>query len=154
MGQPAYNFQQFEQHHVVHREFRAVQGGKKTSRLEILKRFRVTAASLILVGMVVALLSCNARITELSGDIQAAQKDLTTSQSTYDYLKGQLESISTMKNVEEIAVEQLGMTKMDASQITYITLENEDSIVCAENGVERFFSGIQAAALSLWDSLG
>lgn len=153
MGQAAYNFEQFEQPQ-VRREFKAVQGGKKASRMEALKRFRITAASLVLVGMVVGLLSCNARLTELSGDIQATQKELTTSQSTYDYLEGQLEGISTMKNVEEIAVEQLGMTKMDSSQVTYITLENQNNIVCAENGVERFFSGIQAAALSLWDSLG
>lgn len=153
MGQAAYNFEQFEQPK-VHREFRAVQGGKRASRMQALKRFRVTAASLILVGMVVTLLSCNARLTELTGEIQATQKELTTSQSTYDYLQGQLEGISTMKNVEEIAVEQLGMTKLDASQITYVTLENQNSIVCAENGFQRFFSGIQAAALSLWDSLG
>lgn len=153
MGQAAYNFEQFEQPK-VHREFRAVQGGKKASRVEALKRFRVTAASLILVGMVVTLLSCNARLTELTGEIQATQKELTTSQSTYDYLQGQLEGISTMKNVEEIAVDQLGMTKLDASQITYVTLENQNSIVCAENGFQRFFSGIQAAALSLWNSLG
>ena len=90
----------------------------------------------------------------LTGEIQATQKELTTSQSTYDYLQGQLEGISTMKNVEEIAVDQLGMTKLDASQITYVTLENQNSIVCAENGFQRFFSGIQAAALSLWNSLG
>ena len=153
MGQAAYNFEQFEQPK-VHREFRAVQGGKSASRMQALKRFRVTAASLILVGMVVTLLSCNARLTELTGEIQATQKELTTSQSTYDYLQGQLEGISTMKNVEEIAVEQLGMTKLDASQITYVTLENQNSIVCAENGFQRFFSGIQAAALSLWNSLG
>ncbi len=153
MGQAAYNFEQFEQPK-VHREFRAVQGGKKASRMQALKRFRVTAASLILVGMVVTLLSCNARLTELTGEIQATQKELTTSQSTYDYLQGQLEGISTMKNVEEIAVDQLGMTKLDASQITYVTLENQNSIVCAENGFQRFFSGIQAAALSLWNSLG
>lgn len=153
MGQAAYNFEQFEQPK-VHREFRAVQGGKRASRTQALKRFRVTAASLILVGMVVTLLSCNARLTELTGEIQATQKELTTSQSTYDYLQGQLEGISTMKNVEEIAVDQLGMTKLDASQITYVTLENQNSIVCAENGFQRFFSGIQAAALSLWNSLG
>ena len=153
MGQAAYNFEQFEQPK-VHREFRAVQGGKRSSRMQALKRFRVTAASLILVGMVVTLLSCNARLTELTGEIQATQKELTTSQSTYDYLQGQLEGISTMKNVEEIAVDQLGMTKLDASQITYVTLENQNSIVCAENGFQRFFSGIQAAALSLWNSLG
>lgn len=153
MGQAAYNFEQFEQPK-VHREFRAVQGGKRASRMQALKRFRVTAASLILVGMVVTLLSCNARLTELTGEIQATQKELATSQSTYDYLQGQLEGISTMKNVEEIAVEQLGMTKLDASQITYVTLENQNSIVCAENGFQRFFSGIQAAALSLWNSLG
>lgn len=153
MGQAAYNFEQFEQPK-VHREFRAVQGGKRASRMQALKRFRVTAASLILVGMVVTLLSCNARLTELTGEIQATQKELTTSQSTYDYLQGQLEGISTMKNVEEIAVEQLGMTKLDASQITYVTLENQNSIVCAENGFQRFFSGIQAAALTLWNSLG
>lgn len=153
MGQAAYNFEQFEQPK-VHREFRAVQGGKRASRMQALRRFRVTAASLILVGMVVTLLSCNARLTELTGEIQATQKELTTSQSTYDYLQGQLEGISTMKNVEEIAVDQLGMTKLDASQITYVTLENQNSIVCAENGFQRFFSGIQAAALSLWNSLG
>lgn len=153
MGQAAYNFEQFEQPK-VHREFRAVQGGKRASRMQAFKRFRVTAASLILVGMVVTLLSCNARLTELTGEIQATQKELTTSQSTYDYLQGQLEGISTMKNVEEIAVDQLGMTKLDASQITYVTLENQNSIVCAENGFQRFFSGIQAAALSLWNSLG
>lgn len=162
MGQPAYDFEQFEVSH-RERQFKAVQGGGQAAsskearaalRRQKAEQRRMIAAIIVLLGMVVCYLSFQARLTQLSGQLQAEQRNLTALKSECDYLQGKLEGISTMKNVEEIAVEQLGMTKLDASQVTYITLENQDNIICAQSGVELFFSGIKSTALSLWGDLG
>ena len=69
--------------------------------------------------LVCGLLYSQATLTELTGDIQATQRELVEAQSEYNYLSGVLDSKTGLKNVEEIATTQLGLMKLDRSQITY-----------------------------------
>ena len=49
-----------------------------------------------------------------------------------------------MEAVEEYAVNQLGMVKMDNSQIEYVELTNPDSVTVADSGVslDTLFAGL------------
>ena len=57
----------------------------------------VLVAALIL-GLVVSLLYSQAIITELSGEIESARQELTQAQSTYDYLSGRMDDITSSTN--------------------------------------------------------
>ena len=56
--------------------------------------------------------------------------------SEFSYLTVMLESKTNLKKVEEIASQQLGLLKIDKSQITYLTLEEENLIIKPEGKFE------------------
>ena len=76
-------------------------------------------------------------------------QELTQEQSTYDYLSGRMDTITSSNNIQEIAEGQLGLVKADASQVTYITMEDESLIVRTESDLSKLLSGVRTAALSL-----
>ena len=108
----------------------------------------VLVAALVL-GLVVSLLYSQATITELSGEIESARQELTQAQSTYDYLSGRMDDITSSTNIQEIAEGKLGLVKADASQITYITMEGKSLIVRNQSDLSKLLTGIKTAALSL-----
>ena len=69
-----------------------------------------------MLGLVVALLYSQATITELSGEIESARQELVAEQSTYDYLSGQMDKITSTNNIAAIAEGRLGLVKADPSR--------------------------------------
>lgn len=63
-----------------------------------------------------------------------------------------LDSKTNLKNVEQIAA-QLGLMKLDKSQITYVTLENESTIQRPESGWQRVLDLLNNGFLRLMDHL-
>lgn len=153
MGQAAYNFEAFEVSEKPQTQLRAVKGGKHTHRVRRAKN-RTLLCGIILVALVCGLLYSNVQKNELTTDIQRTQNLLAEAMSENDYLRSELESTTGMRNVEELATSTLGLMKVDNSQITYVNLENESVIVTAENGFQRFFSGLQAGLMRIWRNLG
>ena len=103
-------------------------------------------------GLVVSLLYSQATISALSSEIESTRQELLTAQSTYDYLSGEMDDITSTTNIAAIAQGELGLVKADPSQITYIDLESEGLIRRNESNLSRLLSGFQTAALSLIDS--
>ena len=93
---------------------------------------RSVLVTALVLGLVVALLYSQATITELSGEIESARQELVAEQSTYDYLSGQMDKITSTNNIAAIAEGRLGLVKADPSQITYLDLEDEGLIVAAK----------------------
>ena len=60
-----------------------------------------------------------------------------------------MDDITSTTNIQEIAEGKLGLVKADASQITYITMEDQSRIVRNESDLSRLLSGVKTAALSL-----
>ena len=114
---------------------------------------RTALATILLLGLVVGLIYSQAVITELSRDIETTRQELTREQSTYDYLTGEMDDITSSTNIAAVAEGELGLVKADASQITYMDLEDEGLIVRSETGWARLLSTFQTAALSLLDGL-
>lgn len=112
----------------------------------------VLAAALVL-GLIVSVVHSQARITELTGEIAAANKQLTTAQSVYDDLSIQMEAITNRSSVAEVAVGRLGLAQADQSQITYLRLEDESVIERTTSDAAKLLGGFRTAALSLIGSL-
>ena len=154
MTQTAYDFRDRTQTHYRAPRVRVVKGGRM--RLEKLRQaamaMRFVLLSILVLGLVVSLLYSQATISALSSEIESTRQELLTAQSTYDYLSGEMDDITSTTNIAAIAQGELGLVKADPSQITYIDLESEGLIRRNESNLSRLLSGFQTAALSLIDS--
>lgn len=129
---------------------RVVRGRSRLDKLrQTVAALRSVLVVALILGLVVSLLYSQAIITELSGEIESTRQELTQEQSTYDYLSGRMDDITSTTNIQEIAEGKLCLVKADASQITYITMEDQSRIVRNESDLSRLLSGVKTAALSL-----
>jgi len=94
-----------------------------------------------------------AQVTELTTQISTAQTSLSNAKSEYDYLNLQLESKTDLSSVETYAVTQLGLTKMDASQVTYLTLEDKDKAVKPKSEVKTLLDQFSNGFLNAMEYL-
>jgi hypothetical protein len=116
---------------------RVVKGGRYG--LSKARQFARTAGTVLVIaiffGLFASIVASQARITQLSGEIDDAKSELTNAQSYNDYLSTTMDQI-----------------KMDPSQVTYVRLEDESVIERAAGTADKFFAGIKTAALSLLGS--
>ena len=130
---------------------RVVRGGR--FRLERAKDAMRQAASVVAVAVILALITAivasQAKLTELSGEIDATRSDLVTAQTTYEYLSGRMDEISNRANIDEAAQNRLGLVKTDPSQVTYIRLEDESVIEKNGSQTDEILDELYTAALSL-----
>ena len=153
MAQPAYDLELFENRAQRPRaKVRAVRGKKRASRLN-LQTVKTVAVAVVMAALVVGVLYSQATITELTVDIQNVQSDLVNEQSTYNYLSGVLESKTSLRNVEQIAAGELGLEKVDRSQVTYFSLESESVINRPETAAQKITEFLSTGLLSLMEYL-
>ena len=153
MAQPAYDLELFENRAQRPRaKVRAVRGRKKASRLN-LQTVKTVAVAVVMAALVVGFLYSQATITELTVDIQNVQSDLVNEQSTYNYLSGVLDSKTSLRNVEQIAAGELGLVKVDRSQVTYFSLESESVINRPETAAQKITEFLRTGLLSLMEYL-
>ena len=56
-----------------------------------------------------------------------------------------------LQSVETTARNQLGLMEMDPSQVTYITLENEDKVVKPQGEVKTLLGDFQSGFMNLME---
>ena len=93
------------------------------------------------------------RLTELSGQINEVNTQLAAAQSEYDYLSTKMSDITSRASLQEVAEGQLGLVKLDPSQITYVQLEDQSIIEKSSSSAVRLLDKVRTAALSLLDGL-
>lgn len=158
MAQPAYNFALFEQEPKKEQKqptasLRAVKGGKnKNLRAAAAAKYftvlRKAGWAVVLAVFMLAQLASNARVTELTTQIQRTQKELVTAQSTNNYLNSALNERTNMAKIEETA-NRLGLMKLDDSQITYIRLDGESVVFHTQSNLAAWGESLYAGLLSL-----
>ena len=99
------------------------------------------------------MLYSHAKLTELSGQINEVNTQLTAAQSEYDYLSTKMSDITSRASLQEVAEGQLGLVKLDPSQITYVQLEDQSIIEKSSSSAVRLLDKVRTAALSLLDGL-
>ena len=136
-------------------EVRVVRGGKhglNRARQFAAVALHVIAAALLL-GLIFSVVHSQARITELNGQINDTRTDLTAAQSEYDYLSTKMSDITSRASLQEVAEGQLGLVKLDPSQITYVQLEDQSIIEKSSSSAVRLLDKVRTAALNLLDGL-
>ena len=136
-------------------EVRVVRGGKhglNRARQFASVALHVIAVALLL-GMIFSVVHSQARITELNGQINDTRTDLTAAQSEYDYLSTKMNAITSRASLQEVAEGQLGLVKLDPSQITYVQLEDQSIIEKSSSSAVRLLDKVRTAALNLLDGL-
>lgn len=152
MQQTAYDLSLFENRQRKQPRVRVKQGGQLRTA-QALRQVRIISVTLLMIALISCYLYSQAVLTELTTDLQRTQRQLVAAQSDYDYLSGLMDSKTSLKSVAEIATSQLGLMKLDKSQITYVTLEQESVITRPESGIRRWLESFGAGLLSVADYL-
>ena len=109
---------------------RVVKGGRYG--LSKARQFARTAGTVLVIaiffGLFASIVASQARITQLSGEIDDAKSELTNAQSYNDYLSTTMDQITNSTSVQQEAENRLGLVKMDPSQVTYVRLEDESVV--------------------------
>ncbi len=99
------------------------------SRNNTLKTMAYVAV--FLVGIISILLNQIA-ITELTNEVSAKTTELAQLENEYRMLSTELESSVALSNIQTIITRDLGMAKLDDSQITYVNLSEGDTMTLPE----------------------
>lgn len=105
-------------------------------------------AAALLVGFAISLLWSEAQLVELNDQIQDAKAQLVSEQSQYTYYNSTLNSKTNISSVEETAG-RLGLMKIDPSQITYIRLDESDTLVRRESTVRQWTDLVYNGAVTI-----
>lgn len=119
-------------------DLRVIKGKNDKSSLGM--NFGTIAIALLLIGLIAATLYSNAVINELGNQINKANEEYTQLVSQNKKLTAVLESKVSLKNVENIAKDKLGLAKMEPYQIEYVNLLPEDKIEYIRDNKEEKIS--------------
>ena len=98
----------------------------------------------VLFALIIGVIATNASITAYSTKIADEQVMIVQLESEKSYLEFTLESRMSLDEIEDYAINTLGMVKMDSSQKKYVELESENRIVVSDNTVtEKLGEAIQ-----------
>lgn len=79
----------------------------------------------VIIALSFSVMYNRAQLTEMSAKVNAASKQLEEIKSENIRLQTELEDRMSLKNVEEYAAVELGMERLDPSQIEYVTLPKD-----------------------------
>ncbi|MBQ7816439.1 MAG: hypothetical protein IJ339_03655, partial [Oscillospiraceae bacterium] len=103
----------------------------KTVKIKNKKAFRTALNILsiaVIVSMIIGIIYTNSQITEITTNISDVQSQITELESEKAYLEFTLESRMSLNEIEDYAVNVLGMVKMDSTQVEYIEIESENKV--------------------------
>jgi cell division septal protein FtsQ len=98
------------------------------SKIKTASAARWVAMGLFIVLSLVAIMLCNVQLTALNEEISTAQTKLGSAQSDEIRLNMQLESRMALDNIENYAVNQMGLQKASQYQITYVHMTDKDKV--------------------------
>ena len=90
---------------------------------------KIVVVAVVLLSLVGSVLFSRAQLTVLAIQEEAAENRLSQLKSENVRLQSALAQKMTMDEIEEYAVNRLGMVKSSRSQITYVKVTDGDSVV-------------------------
>lgn len=148
MAMQQYNLRDFEEREQYIRVVKPAPNHNRKMRRLNLAPIRTAAMIIVGVSLAISVLYSNMQLNEVTAQIAAKEAEIVELQSEYDYLSNTIESRMSIANVETAAMQQLGMIRLSASQIEYVTLPQENKVELARTG-EGLFDGFSEA----WDTL-
>ena len=110
----------------------------KTVKIKNKKAFKTALNVLsiaVIVSMIIGIIYTNSQITEITTNISDVQSEITELESEKAYLEFTLESRMSLNEIEDYAVNMLGMVKMDSTQVEYIEIESENKVEFSEGNL-------------------
>ncbi|MBR5559202.1 MAG: hypothetical protein IKU72_03030 [Oscillospiraceae bacterium] len=138
----AYDFSRFEASEVP----KTASETRRQPQLKVVSNRRPVAKSnpltklglvLLMVVMIVMVIYSQVVLSELSTQISSAQSRLTALESESTRLSAQITSAGSSQKLEEYAVTKLGLSKMEADQITYVNMHEQDRSRITTKGQEK-----------------
>lgn len=114
------------------------------------RTFRVVVSGFLLVvalGVTASIIFNQVRLTELTENLDSTSKKLNESKSLYTQLKMKSDANLSLSSVENFAKQNIGMRKIDQSQLVFVELSKGDKgQVVQDNSGGNFFT-------NLWNSI-
>lgn len=98
-------------------------------------RFSTVAFTAVAIFTAICMLYCQMQLTELTASISSANENLDKLSAENVSLSSKRAHKMDLDEVEDYAVKNLGMVKMDTSQIEYIELTNPDNVTVFHPGM-------------------
>ena len=111
---------------------------KKLERSNIAKIIVMAFAALVVLFCVVY---GKVQVSDIYNKINSQKTELNVAESENARLKAELESYTSLRNIEEYA-EEIGLKKLDKAQIWYVDIQQEDIVKIPEKD-ENFFVKIK-----------
>jgi cell division protein FtsL len=106
---------------------------------------RNTAKIIVMAFAALVLLFCvvygKVQVSDIYSRINSQKNELTVAESENARLKAELESYTSLRNIEEYA-KDIGLKKLDKAQIWYVDIQQEDVVKIPEKD-ENFFVKIK-----------
>ena len=119
----------------------------RRAKLHPFRVFVVSALLVVMLGVVGTMVYGQVQLTELTENINAAQKQLEESQSVHTQLEMKASAKLSLNAVEEYAQETLGMSKIQQSQIENIEIASGDKSEVIQSAESEIWLS------SLWNSI-
>ncbi len=133
------------------RRYKKVAGTKAASKG--LQRFKSVMLVAFFALLIMGVLYSNAELTEQYGEIEKLSDELTLLESEHSYLSFDMERRTSLQEVEEYAIRELGLVKNDTSKIEYIHLKSENELQVKEEPAQEWEKMISQNFLSIMEYL-
>lgn len=105
---------------------------RQQSHLAGIKAFKIFAIAAAILFFMALVIYSRVQLDEINRDINAVNNTIKTAQSDAVRLNMALNSEISIDKVEDFAVNNLGMVKVQDYQVVYIDLSSEDAVVINE----------------------
>ena len=119
-------------------------------REHIVHPIKILFAAVMLVSMISVMLYGRVQITELGQEISKMQAQLEELNSEKVRMETELEGLMSLKSIEETSVGEYGMVRPDASQVTYLQVQQNrvETVENEENFLDRLLSFLEDIGIS------
>ncbi len=116
-----------------------------------LERFKLSLIVVFFALLIMTLLYSNAQLTEQVGEIEKLADELVLLESEYAYQSFDMERRTSLSEVEEYAIRELGLVKSDSSKIEYIYLNSENQLLVNEEPLAAWQQALSQNFLSIME---
>ena len=100
-------------------------------KAKVVAPVKVILASAVALVISVIMIYSQVVLTELTSEVSFYENQIVDLDTEYVRLQSELESITSIKTLEEAAETKLGLSKIDSSQVEYVNLTGGDEITVA-----------------------
>ena len=130
-------------------EVQPVQRRQSAARAAVRPSPVLLLGTVLVVGMVIALMLCSVRLTGISDNVSSIKREISALEEEHVALLTAYERTFDLATVKA-AAEAAGMSKPSSGQIQYIDLSGADSVEVYAAGGAAALNGFTEKAESLW----